>query len=333
MSAVRTVLHIGSDKTGSTALQHALAAARPELANRGILYPDLDGRPDHLGYARGDRPDWQLGADIDTFIVSSEALWPLGPEHIEAVVAGLPDGPTEVVAYVREPGAYAEAAFVQRCRMCTSERRLRAAVALVRLPPAVNPIARRAVRRFAQLELWAEMVDRGIIDRLVLRPYQPERWPAGDIVGDFWTAIGRDDVAPLFADRADRVQNPTPDLLTIHASVLIRASGGPKQQARFLRWVNEDARTSASSRTQDGPYLGSPLRAWVRRAALPPLAELHARHGGLESLLGGMSGEGSEAAEPPGQDRRPTLDRDAALQLVARFANLNNPQDDRGGQR
>ncbi len=36
------ILHIGVHKTGSTALQAALAAARPELKRRGILYPGTD---------------------------------------------------------------------------------------------------------------------------------------------------------------------------------------------------------------------------------------------------------------------------------------------------
>ena len=36
------VLHIGVHKTGSTALQAALAAARPELQERGVLYPGRD---------------------------------------------------------------------------------------------------------------------------------------------------------------------------------------------------------------------------------------------------------------------------------------------------
>lgn len=39
--APRLLLHVGVHKTGTTAIQSALAALRPDLAGRGIAYPDL----------------------------------------------------------------------------------------------------------------------------------------------------------------------------------------------------------------------------------------------------------------------------------------------------
>ncbi len=325
MSGVRTVLHIGSDKTGSTALQHALASGRQELTMRGVLYPDIDGRPDHLSFAEGARPNWPRLPDVDTMIVSSEALWPLGQAEVESVLAALPAGTTDVVAYVREPGAYVEAAFLQRCRMCTSERGLRAAVALLALPPAINPIAKRAIRRFGQLGRWADAADGGTVDRLVLRPYLPTRWPERDIVSDFCDAIGRKDIEPLLADRAHRVQNPTPDLTAIHASVLIRSSSGQQAQTRFLRLYSEGVLASPPS-APAGPYLRSSLRDHVRRAVLPHLVELHERHGGLEPLVAPAE---TEAGQQPTPGRFSALNRDAALRLAEQFSSATNE----GGQR
>ena len=40
-SAPRLLLHVGAHKTGTTAIQHALTALRPDLHRRGIAYPDL----------------------------------------------------------------------------------------------------------------------------------------------------------------------------------------------------------------------------------------------------------------------------------------------------
>lgn len=40
---MKTILHVGMTKTGSTALQAALSAARNELREAGIVYPDIPG--------------------------------------------------------------------------------------------------------------------------------------------------------------------------------------------------------------------------------------------------------------------------------------------------
>ena len=47
--APRVYIHIGQPKTGSTALQKAMAAHPRELATAGVIYPVADGREDHRG--------------------------------------------------------------------------------------------------------------------------------------------------------------------------------------------------------------------------------------------------------------------------------------------
>jgi hypothetical protein len=66
---VKVLLHIGSEKTGTTSIQHWAAANRAALAARGILYPAAPGerpnprsQPNHVGLAlavseRARRPD------------------------------------------------------------------------------------------------------------------------------------------------------------------------------------------------------------------------------------------------------------------------------------
>lgn len=66
---MRVLLHIGSEKTGTTSIQHWAAANRAALAARGILYPAAPGErpdprpdPNHVGLAlavseRARRPD------------------------------------------------------------------------------------------------------------------------------------------------------------------------------------------------------------------------------------------------------------------------------------
>ncbi|WP_134726307.1 hypothetical protein [Paracoccus luteus] len=45
------ILHIGTEKTGTTSIQQALAASRDALAERGILYPALLGTENHMEIA------------------------------------------------------------------------------------------------------------------------------------------------------------------------------------------------------------------------------------------------------------------------------------------
>ena len=47
----RIILHIGTEKTGTTSIQHALAHDRDALAARGFLFPQLFGSENHMEIA------------------------------------------------------------------------------------------------------------------------------------------------------------------------------------------------------------------------------------------------------------------------------------------
>jgi hypothetical protein len=108
---MRIVLHIGTHKTGTTAIQHALNADRALLRQEGIWYPHEeellsggDQRPHHLDLARSldvtRHPKRYNKQQIDqitraictgaqehaTTIISAEAFWRIGFGHPE------PDG-------------------------------------------------------------------------------------------------------------------------------------------------------------------------------------------------------------------------------------------------
>ena len=44
---MRLILHIGSDKTGTTSIQKALSLSRNYLAQKGVLYPQLENSDNH----------------------------------------------------------------------------------------------------------------------------------------------------------------------------------------------------------------------------------------------------------------------------------------------
>lgn len=263
------IIHIGSDKAGSTALQSALDANRWGLSEHGFEYPQLgDGRPDHrtlafeLAAGRGMAGSLPL-TDAVT-VLSSEAFWPLDDQAITRLIRALGDSVT-VIAYVRHPAAYAEAAFRQRCGMATSERQLRALLLLPALPTRVNPIATRAIRRYEQLRSWKAALQPG---HLVVRPYEAGLPAQLDIVADFCSAAGVPASALIKGKRSSR-QNVTPSLLALHASVLLRGSTDRETQLQFLR--DRSAEPGAES---DAPLTSASLREHVQRRAGAVLDEI-----------------------------------------------------------
>jgi hypothetical protein len=111
------LLHVGPHKTGTTAIQGALAAARPQLLAAGILYPG--NRPEHnrqaaaatqraLGWEhrRVDRGQWTALADAarqydGRAVISSEVFCEADPQAARQVVADLDPDRVQVVVTLR----------------------------------------------------------------------------------------------------------------------------------------------------------------------------------------------------------------------------------------
>jgi hypothetical protein len=138
---MKLILHIGMPKTGSTALQHTLAAAAPDLLRHGICYPAGNGLPkDHNKLVCGFTPVERLPRhfrqvyagdeerkrrDFDTFrstlfgrirkskahtvVLSAEMLFRnTGPEERAALTKVLKQIAEEItiVAYLRSPAKF-----------------------------------------------------------------------------------------------------------------------------------------------------------------------------------------------------------------------------------
>lgn len=114
------ILHIGVHKTGSTALQAALAAARPDLRERGISYPGGTIQAHHAAawaaggrtFGFGDEADrprrWSwlrlVGAarlHRGRVVISSEFFGRMRPQAVKRVVDGLGPRRVHVVVAVR----------------------------------------------------------------------------------------------------------------------------------------------------------------------------------------------------------------------------------------
>src|SRR5215469_5693606 len=58
--ALHCWLHIGTQKTGTTSLQHYLSANRERLLERGFLYPSSTGRINHVGITAYSRDEEKI---------------------------------------------------------------------------------------------------------------------------------------------------------------------------------------------------------------------------------------------------------------------------------
>lgn len=233
------VLHIGTEKTGSTSIQNALAVRRDQLAARGILYPRLTGTPNHTELALlglGDSPADALqmqelartGQDhaayvatamqrLDAEIAASGAdKVVLSNEHCHGRVSGgsfvtrLRDhlaprfASVQIIVYLR-----------RQDRMAVSHHstRLREGGLGQVLPPRAAEVPYYNYARL--LDMYAEGFG---ADAITVRLFEPGRLTGGDVVHDFFATAGLGIDAP-------------PHKIVVNPSV-------SRQQARFLTLFN-----------------------------------------------------------------------------------------------
>jgi hypothetical protein len=193
---MRIILHIGTPKSGSTALQTALVAARGKLKKLGILYPKCALNhnfmeagvvpPDRISrvFAQRYRGDADaMASDFAEFwnrivegvarhqprvlLLSAESLFnaigAFGPAALRALLAPL-GARTEVVCYVRRPSDY---------YLSMAQQQLKASYVL-------RPVGAIAYRK--PLEAAAAAAD-----GMHVIPYERTLFPGGDVVADFAT--------------------------------------------------------------------------------------------------------------------------------------------------
>ena len=124
----KLLLHIGTDKAGSTAIQSHLAVNRDWLARQGVYVPEsgLGANNGHAAlFQSGKSADWErLAAEIDASIaaganqvlLSWEGLNFWSRAEIEALRAQLPGLPVTVVVYVREQAEIVQSGFLQEIK-------------------------------------------------------------------------------------------------------------------------------------------------------------------------------------------------------------------------
>lgn len=149
---MKLILHIGTEKTGTTSIQSALAEDRALLAERGILFPDILGTPNHseIYVASANAADddeivlWEkkrTGLDIDayrracrdsirssldsgsyhTILISNEHFHSRiqSPDEVERALdlLGVDPSAVKVIVYLRRQDQLATSVYSTRLRL------------------------------------------------------------------------------------------------------------------------------------------------------------------------------------------------------------------------
>lgn len=201
----RLILHIGTNKTGTTAIQHALAANRDALRERGLLYPVTGVRSEahhevgwKLGFVQGRpaamddepfEPLWarmraEIAAARCPHVLLSTECFMLGGGRIAALAQAVRDFDVEVVVYLRRHDLWLQSVYVQAVKVTANPpwgRGYEAYLAhLARQKSESYGSHRRLVDR------WAQAFGR---ERVRVRPFEAGQVDA-DITRDLLRTIG-----------------------------------------------------------------------------------------------------------------------------------------------
>ncbi len=215
-------LHIGTHKTGTSALQTFLTRRGADLDRCGVHYVRAglgQGIAHHSlswavrGQYIGENAVWdEARAEIAAHrhmptAMSSEAFWFTDPEKLQPELKDA--GPIRIVAYLRRQDRYLQSLYKQAV---TGGR-----------PQSFEDWYARTGKRGDYLSIvrrWAEVFGP---ENIMLRPYDR----AGgriDVTEDFFSAVGVD-VASLLAQRKRQSHNPSPRLELLELYRAVNQSG------------------------------------------------------------------------------------------------------------
>ena len=201
------VLHIGTHKTGTSALQSLLTRAAGRLARRGVRYLE-SGRENRIAHhplawaLRGRRQTsmevWErVRAELAESparvnLVSTEGFWFEDPAEVKRQLG--PCGEVKIVAYLRRQDAYMQSLYKQTV---ASGRK-------VDFATWMEEMGRRG-DYLSVVDRWAEAFGR---EAILVRPYERDGATV-DVVDDFFSLVGLDP-QEVIADIKRGSHNPSP---------------------------------------------------------------------------------------------------------------------------
>jgi hypothetical protein len=230
----QVVLHAGTWKTGTKALQKFFALNRKELERQGIQYPLTPGAP----YMDGGNRTYQNrvatsgGADREerlkalahevqastchTCLISHENICNLPQSELLKFVSCLPGCTFKLVLYLRRQDSYAESLYNQHVK------------AGVTFPGTFEAHFTRYRERYDYRSMILKLGAVFGTENIVVRPYEKQQFYGETIFADFMRHVFDQDVAGRYA-LPERDQNARLDRDALEFKRIINGLKGPKE--------------------------------------------------------------------------------------------------------
>jgi hypothetical protein len=249
-------LHIGANKTGSSALQNYFNNNRKALLDKGILYPSAGIRGDAhyelsdlLGFTQmtqaavdfAAKPLVALSASLrseilshpaNTVVISSEYF--VLPKAVETVRRFFEGFDVKVVVYLRRHDKWWPSAYNQAVRTVTSPPWKRGFESFIKFHERQGPCPSKAAYRLL-LDRWAAVFGK---ENVIVRPYEAQQ-NQPNIVSDFLAAIGCAEVSAQLPPMARRVNGSVDGTMLAYIDMLQRASIDQALRGRLIKYVLE----------------------------------------------------------------------------------------------
>ncbi len=254
MSPRRVVLHVGTERTGSTSIQRTIAANGDHLREHGFLFTEPEGPQQsaktRTNWKRLDDSSWDdLEAQIravepgQTLIISNEAMYRTATGLPSERLAGLfVDFEVSVVLYVRE-----QAEYIQSMLLHNQKNRERASD--FTRPDEFEELLRRRNLNYTQM---CKRLERVFGDgTVVAKAFAQDALSANDVVIDFFETIGFPAISELDIVRASN-SSLTVEMATALRDLINEDTVG----ARYADLLDAALRLSHNGR--GSPYFLSP---------------------------------------------------------------------------
>lgn len=219
-------LHIGTAKSGTTALQHYLNDNRDLLLASGLDYITAPGhssanklaiainkrRQDELQQISDHISERLSNSPARTALISSEMFFGMAPELILGAVPALAEAPLSVLVYIRRQDRYIESKYIQKMK----NGRFKGSIW-----DYIEKFQGSGSDYAAELRPWTNV-------ECLVRPRicESDKLVGGSTVTDALSVMGFDDLAAQVP--AQRVENTSPSLGRIQLMQALSQAGHPR---------------------------------------------------------------------------------------------------------